>query len=309
MPGATTPLPATPARDPARRATLAAPSAAAEGIGLNTGRRARLVLHPASAGSGIRFRWRASPAAPTLEVAALAARACAAPFCTALTLGSDAPLLRTPEHLLAALSACGVDDALVEIEGAPEVPILDGSALPWCRLIAAAGIAEQGERRRILALRRPVELVQEGRFIRAEPATELAFDVSLDLAGWGALRWSGTPTGEGFVSDLTPARSFGRLRWALPLALLARLSRRPVLRGARLSNTAPLVGGTILGGARLPDEPVRHRALDLLGDLALLGMPLHAHVTARRPSHALNQAFVQHLLAQADAVETRDAGA
>jgi UDP-3-O-[3-hydroxymyristoyl] N-acetylglucosamine deacetylase len=76
------------------------------------------------------------------------------------------------------------------------------------------------------------------------------------------------------------------------------------VRGASLANTAPLVGGRILRGARLPEEPVRHRALDLLGDLALLGMPLVARVTAWRPSHAMNHAFLHHLMAQLDAIET-----
>lgn len=283
-------------RDPARRATLAAPTAPAEGIGLVTGRAARLVLHPAPPGSGIRFRTEAGA-----EVAADWRAARVAPFCSALALPGGG-LLRMPEHLLAALMALGVDDALAEIEGA-EVPILDGSALPWCRLIRAAGIAETALPRRRLGLRRAVELERDGRLIRAEPAAETRFDVALDLAGWGRLRWEGVPMGEDFVAEIAPARSFGRLRWALPAALLARLLGRETLRGASFANTAPLVGGRILGGARLPEEPVRHRALDLLGDLALLGAPLVARVTAWRPSHAMNQAFLHHLLAQPGALD------
>jgi UDP-3-O-[3-hydroxymyristoyl] N-acetylglucosamine deacetylase len=151
-----------------------------------------------------------------------------------------------------------------------------------------------------------VELSRDGRLIRAEPADEPHFDVSLDLAGWGTLRWAGRPVGETFLAEIAAARSFGRLRWALPAALLARLTRRPALRGAGFANTAPLIGGRILGGARLPAEPVRHRALDLLGDLALLGTPLLAKVTAWRPSHAMNHAFLHHLLAQTDALATME---
>jgi UDP-3-O-[3-hydroxymyristoyl] N-acetylglucosamine deacetylase len=277
------------------RTTLAAPTATAEGIGLNTGRPASLVLRPAAPGSGIRFHWSG------MEVEAHGRLARAAPFCTALTL-PDGGLLRTPEHLLAALAALGVDDALAELEGEAEVPILDGSAAPWCRLVQAAGLLRTDAPRRALRMRRPVEIARDGRLIRAEPADALTFDVSLDLAGWGELRWSGSPLGGSFLTELAPARSFGRLRWALPKALLSLLSSRPVLRGARLSNTAPLLGGHILGGARLPDEPVRHRALDLLGDLALLGAPLLAKVSARRPSHALNGDFVR-LLLEGDALE------
>lgn len=287
--------PAVPPRDPARRATLAAPTAPAEGIGLVTGTASRLVLHPAPPGTGILFRMPGGA-----EVAADWRAARVAPFCSALERPGGG-LLRTPEHLLAALMALGVDDAVAEIAG-EEVPILDGSALPWCRLILAAGIAETTAPRRRVALRRPVELVRDGRSIRAEPSDASHFSVSLDLAGWGTLRWAGAPEGATFLAELAAARSFGRLRWALPAALLARLLGRPRLRGASLANTAPLVGGRILGGARLPDEPVRHRALDLLGDLALLGAPLVAQVTAWRPSHAMNQAFLRHLLAEPDAL-------
>lgn len=290
-------LPAVPPRDPARRATLAAPTAPVEGIGLVTGMPARLVLRPAPPGTGILFRCLDAPG----EVCVGPEAARVAPFCSALELPGGG-LLRTPEHLLAALMALGVDDAVAEIAG-EEVPILDGSALPWCRLILAAGLAETAAPRRRLALRRPVELAQEGRMIRAEPAEAASFAVSLDLAGWGTLRWEGAPEGGGFVAELAAARSFGRLRWALPAALLARLLGRPRLRGASLANTAPLVGGRILGGARLPAEPVRHRALDLLGDLALLGAPLLARVTAWRPSHAMNHAFLHRLLAETGALE------
>ena len=271
------------------RTTLATPTRSVEGIGLNTGRRARLRLHPAPPGTGFRFHWRGQ------HVPATAAAARVAPFCTALAL-PDGTLLRTPEHLLAALAALGLDDVEGRIEGAPEIPILDGSALPWCGVLRDAGVADAAAPRRVLRLARAVEVSQDGRAIRAEPAGALTFDVSLDLAGWGELRWSGDPAGESFLRELAPARSFGRLRWALPAALLALATMRPVLRGARFSNTAPLIGARILGGARLPDEPVRHRALDLLGDLTLLGAPLAARITARRPAHGINQAFVRALL-------------
>jgi UDP-3-O-[3-hydroxymyristoyl] N-acetylglucosamine deacetylase len=198
--------------------------------------------------------------------------------------------------------ALGVDDVEAAIEG-DEVPILDGSAAPWCRLILEAGIVETAMPRRRLALRRPVELARDGRLIRAEPADFTHYAVGLDLAHWGTLHWQGVPDGAEFLAELAPARSFGRLKWALPAAILARLLQRESLRGASFSNTAPLVGGRILGGARLPAEPVRHRALDLLGDLALLGAPLQAQVTAWRPSHAMNHAFLHHLLRDADALE------
>ena len=287
---------AVPPRDRRRRATLAAATAPATGIGLVTGTRGRLVLHPAPSGTGIRFRLGRREVTAGPDTARLA------PYCSALALPGGL-LLRMPEHLLAALSALGVDDAVAELEG-EEVPILDGSALPWCRLILGAGIAETAAPRSRLRLREAVELEWDGRRIRAEPAEEAYLDVSLDLAAWGTIGWAGAPRDGVFVTELAPARSFGRLRWALPAALQARILRRPLLRGASFRNTAPLVGGRILGGARLPAEPVRHRAIDLLGDLALLGAPLEARITAWRPSHAMNHAFLRHLLARAELLET-----
>ena len=288
--------PPVPPRDPARRATLAGPSATVAGIGLVTGRPARLTLLPAPPGSGICFRLHDGS-----EIAADWRAARVAPFCSALALPGGG-LLRTPEHLLAALMALGIDDAVAMLEG-EEVPILDGSALPWCRLLLAAGIAETAAPRRRLMLRRPVALEQDGRRIIAEPAEAAHYAVGLDLAHWGRLHWQGVPDGAEFLAEIAPARSFGRLKWALPAALLARLTGRERLRGARFGNTAPLIGGRILGGARLPAEPVRHRVLDLVGDLALLGAPLVAEVTAWRPSHAINHAFLQLLLAEAGAAE------
>ncbi|WP_270937552.1 UDP-3-O-acyl-N-acetylglucosamine deacetylase [Falsiroseomonas oryzae] len=202
------PSTAVPPRDTLRRATLRAPAAPAEGIGLNIGHGTRLVLHPAPPGSGSRFRWHAAPGAPGREVTALSAKARTPPFCSALAVperDDGEALLRTPGHLLPAL---GVDDAVAELEGAPDVPFLDGSALPWCRLIAA-GIAESPAPRHALALPRPVELAAEGRFIRAGSAPSLSFDVSMDLAGWGELRWAGVPSGDAFVAALAPRAASG----------------------------------------------------------------------------------------------------
>lgn len=279
------------------RTTLATPTRSIEGIGLNTGRRTRLTLRPAPPGTGLRFHWSGQRVTASIKAARVP------PFCSALAL-PDGTLLRTPEHLLAALIAYGVDDAEAHIEGAAEIPILDGSALPWCELLHETGLRAVEAPRPTLRLTRSVEITRDYRTIRAEPARTLTFDVSLDLAAWGEIRWTGDPLGDSFLRELAPARSFGRLRWALPAALLSLITTRPVLRGARFSNTAPLIGAGILGGARLPDEPVRHRALDLLGDLALLGAPLAARITASRPAHAINQTFVRALLDSGALIES-----
>jgi UDP-3-O-[3-hydroxymyristoyl] N-acetylglucosamine deacetylase len=117
------------------------------------------------------------------------------------------------------------------------------------------------------------------------------------------MRWDGAITPESFVRDLAPSRSFGRLKWALPAKLYAYVTGRPVLRGASLSTTAAIVGGRIIGGMRVPDEPVRHRILDLVGDLSFAGHPILGRVTAAHTGHELNHALVAKLMCDGSAWE------
>ena len=265
------------------------------GRALHSGRKSRLSLHPAPPGTGIRFT-RTDLGAGVTVAPGQARRAI---LSTALAL-PDGQRIRTVEHLLSACMALGVDDAIAMLD-TEELPILDGSAAPYCAAIAAAGLAATDAPRPHLRLLEPIEVATEdNRLLRAEPAERLGFDITLDLAHWGMLRWSGTPLGATYVAEIAPARSFLRLGHGLVQRLKGSRAE-PVLRGARLSNTAPLFRGGILGGARLPGEPVRHRALDLLGDLALLGMPLLAHVTAHRTGHVLNLALVEAIMARPEA--------
>ena len=201
--------------------------------------------------------------------------------------------------MLAALAAHRIDNAAVDLDG-PELPILDGSALPWCEAILDAGRREQAAARRYLRVRRAVEIVREGRAIRFlppdRPADGLLLDVSLPLAGFGEMAWRGRVDPAGFRAELAPSRSFGRLKWALPAKLCGLATGRPLLRGASLANTAAILGGRVIGGMRVPDEPARHRALDLVGDLALAGVPILARVEARRTGHDLNHAALARLM-------------
>jgi UDP-3-O-[3-hydroxymyristoyl] N-acetylglucosamine deacetylase len=270
------------------------------GRALHSGRAARLSLLPAPPGTGIRF----TRTDLGTSVTAAPEQARRAILSTALAL-PDGQRIRTVEHLLSACMALGIDDADAVLD-TEELPILDGSAMPYCAAIAAAGLVAADAPRPHLRLIETIEVATEdNRLLRAEPGEALRFDITLDLAHWGMLRWSGTPLGQTYVAEIAPARSF--LRFGNGLLQRLKGSRtEPVLRGARLSNTAPLFRGSILGGARLPAEPVRHRALDLLGDLALLGMPLLAHVTAHRTGHALNLALVAAIMARTDAWRVED---
>jgi UDP-3-O-[3-hydroxymyristoyl] N-acetylglucosamine deacetylase len=292
---------------PRREATLAG-GFALRGPGLHTGGRVTARVEPAAAGAGIVFHWPGSGG--RTRVAADWRRRVPAVLCTALQ-ARDGTVLRTVEHLLAALSAHRIDNAEVVLDG-PELPILDGSALPWCEAILGAGRSVQGAPRRYLRVRRAVEVVGDDRAVRIlppdRPEDGLVIDVSLGLAGFGEMAWRGRVDPAGFRSELAPSRSFGRLKWALPAKLYGLATRRPLLRGATLRNTAAIVGGRVVGGMRLPAEPARHRALDLVGDLALAGLPILARVEARRPGHDLNHAALARLMRSTDAwtVESGD---
>lgn len=270
------------------------------GRGLHTGRRARVTVAPASADEGV-FFLRDRRGARQERIPALWSHAVRRPLCTALAIGDGPPLL-TVEHLLAALSALRIDNVAVTVEG-DELPIFDGSALPWCTALRAAGRTEQASRRRCIRLLRPLEVVRGHRSVKLEPAERLSLDVAIALHKFGPLAWVGEVTPERFVDEVAPARSFGRLRWALPLKLYGLLKREPLLRGAHLGTTAVLWGGRVIGGMRVPDEPVRHRALDIIGDLSLIGHPVLAKVTARHTGHDLNAAMVAKLAAEPDAWE------
>lgn len=281
------------------RATLAA-AFSRSGRGLHTGRNATVRVGPAPGGHGIVFR-RTLPDGRTVDVPALWHLRERQPLCTALR-SPDGPLIRTVEHLLAALSACRIDDALIEID-AEELPIFDGSAVPWCTAIRAAGRADLAVPRRSIRVRVPVEVVDGRRSLRVEPGPGLHVSAHIALAHFGPLDWSGPITPDGFLAEIAPARSFGRYRRAMLGRAYGFVTRKPFLQGCGAASAAMIVRGRIVGGARMPDEPVRHRVLDLVGDLALAGHPIHGRLTAAHTGHELNHALVAKLMADTAAWE------
>ena len=274
-------------RSPWRQATLASPFSLS-GIGLHSGETAHVTVHPAPANTGrvIRRNGQDIPALWTHRVQQY--------LCTGIR-GDTGSVIRTVEHLLASLLVFGIDNASIEIDG-DELPIFDGSAVPWCHAILKAGVLEQDALRIHLRVTEPVEVREDsGSWLRVEPADAFSINVSSDPPGFGLLTWDGKPTPWTFLCDIAPSRSHGPIL-SFPSKLFFGATRQPKLRGAGLATVGLTFRGRYINGMRVPDEPVRHRVLDLIGDLALTGAPLIGRITGHRPRHDLNNMLVAALM-------------
>ncbi|MEQ1693553.1 MAG: UDP-3-O-acyl-N-acetylglucosamine deacetylase [Gemmatimonas sp.] len=264
--------------------------ATVQGIGLHLGQSCTLVFSPAPTGAGISFRrgdqTDAAPIPARVEVAVDAERR--------TQLGSGEASLHTVEHVLAAVGALGLDDLSIVMDG-PEPPIVDGSAAPFLEALRGAGIVSNGGRPDWLVLRKTIRVVDGDSVYEASPGNGLTLDVSIDFAHplIGHQTGSYRITPEHFASELAGARTFGFLRE------LEWLRGKGLAQGASTANAIVLdESGVVDTTLRWPDEFVRHKALDCVGDLVLAGGRLRAHISAERPSHrgtiALVRALVQH---------------
>lgn len=277
-----------------RQHTLREPVEAC-GIGVHSAEQVRLILRPAGPNTGIVFR--RTDLTPPVEVVACAANVTGTNFATTL-----AEVVSTVEHLLAALSALQVDNAIVELDGA-EVPIMDGSAEPFVGLIRAAGLVEQPAERVFLRIKREVTVSLGDKTASFEPydGYRIALTIAFAQPVFAALPASRvvdvTPTQ--FAESICRARTFGFLRD------VEALRSRGLARGGSQANAVVLEDDRILNpeGLRCDDEFVLHKVLDVIGDLALLGMPLLGQYRAYKPGHTLNHAAIAALLAQPDAFE------
>lgn len=258
-----------------------------EGIGLRGGRPARAEVRPAGAGSGRVFVVGGTRIPATLEHVVDTR--------LATTLGVNGASISLVEHLCAALHAWGVDNAEVVVDG-DELPVLDGSAQAWCQGIASVGIQAQSAPRRRLRLAEMLRVDVGDSWVELHPGDGLELDLHVDFAhpSIGRQHYRGPALGAAFVDGLAWARTFGFLRDAEAL--------RHIARGASLENT--VVFGEPDGvlnpeGLRADDEVVRHKALDTVGDLALLGAELHGRLVAHKPGHTLHLALLRRLRALA----------
>ena len=213
----------------------------------------------------------------------------------ATTLGKPGSRLSTVEHLIAALRGLGIDNCTVEVDGA-ELPIMDGSAAPFVYLIQSAGLRPQKRTRRRLVIRRPIEVHHGNRWVRVVPSRSFKMSVTIDYlhpAIGRQFRFADLGEGGVFESELAPARTFGFL------SEVQKLQSMGLALGGSLQNAIVLDDDHVLnpGGLRFSDEFVRHKMLDLVGDLSLLGLPIQGHVKAMRSGHALNQALVAEIRA------------
>lgn len=273
------------------RQTLAS-AAVCSGIGLHSGERVRLVLKPSAPGTGIVFE-RTDLDTADNRVEARATNVTTVRLGTTIANESGVSVA-TVEHLMAALAALGVDDALIEIDG-PEVPIVDGSSAPFVDLIAQVGLKATAMPRRAIRVLKAVSAEFQGRTATFMPSLRPAIDVEIDFPhpSVGRQRYAFDISAETFTGEVASARTFGFKRdvEALRAAGLA--------RGGSMDNAVVLDESGVLNeeGLRFADEFARHKALDALGDLALAGAPILGRYQASQPGHALNNVAVRALLA------------
>ena len=258
------------------------------GVGLHTAVKSSVRLVPAPADTGIVFR---RVDLDNFEIEAHVRNVARVSYATSLM--RQGVLLSTTEHLLAALYSCGVDNVYVEID-ALELPILDGSSKPFIELLAQAGTRKLRRQRRYIRVVKPLEFSDGDRRIGIYPADEFRVHcfVDYDHPAVGPQEVEMVVDRESFSRELAPARTFGFMQDFSGLQAMG------LIRGGSIENAIVLDQDSILNGPlRFPDEFGRHKALDLIGDLALVGRPLKARIVAHKAGHALHTQLVTRLLA------------
>ena len=269
--------------------TLARP-VSCRGIGLHGGESVAMTLKPAAAGTGIVFE-RSDLSNGARRFPARFDMVSESPLCTVLGNGSGATL-STVEHIMAALSGCGIDNVLIEVRGG-EVPIMDGSAAAFVALIDRAGLAPQPAPRRQLRVLREVAVAADGGSARLLPCSERRFrcEIAYDDPQIGSQSAQVELAAGAFRADIARARTFGLMKE------VAGLRARGLALGGSLDNAVVVADGAVLNrdGLRYDNEFARHKLLDAIGDLALAGAPILGAFEGYRSGHALNHRLLQAL--------------
>ena len=271
-----------------------------EGVGLHSGQPAKAHFLPAPPGTGLLFI-----RVDRDHIRIPARLASASTFDYATTLAAGGVSIGTVEHLLSAAAGEGLDNCIIEIDG-PEVPILDGSALPFVRLFHAAGFERQDAPVRPFAPAQEITVERGDRSIRFTPdgggSLTITYEIDFPHPAVGKHQLTWVATSEDYAARIAPARTFGFLRE------IEAMRARGLARGGSLQNAVVLDDEGILSGPlRFRDEFVRHKIMDLLGDLALLGQPLSGHIHARKAGHALHIEFARALRSVGSASQAEEA--
>jgi UDP-3-O-[3-hydroxymyristoyl] N-acetylglucosamine deacetylase len=271
----------------------------ASGVGLHTGQKVRMTLRPAPADTGIVFR--RIDLEPPLDIPARAELVGEARL--ASTLVKDGVKIYTVEHLMSALSGLGIDNVFVDLD-ASELPIMDGSASPFALLLQQAGIEEQGAPKRFLRVKKPVEVKDGDKWARLEPYAGFRLSFSIDFRHPVIDRSTQSVTIDfaetSYLKEIARARTFGFMHE------VEDLKDSGLALGGGLDNAVVLDEQSVLNseGLRFADEFIRHKLLDAIGDLYLLGRPLLGAFTAHKSGHALNNRLLRAALSEPGALET-----
>jgi UDP-3-O-[3-hydroxymyristoyl] N-acetylglucosamine deacetylase len=261
------------------------------GIGLHSGNKVKLSLKPAGLDHGIRFR---RTDLGNFEVPATVSNLAGIQLATGLS--RDQVSVETVEHLLSALVSLGIDNVIVELNS-PEVPIMDGSAAPFVYLIQEAGVKRQAKNRKFLRIIRPIAMSRGDKRIAIYPSDhfKVTYSVSYDHPLLRHQSRTLEITEESFVEEIAPARTFTFLKD------VEMLRQNGLALGGSLENAVVLGETGVLNALRFEDEFVRHKILDAVGDLALVGYPVVGHLVAHRAGHALHTEFAARILEETHA--------
>ena len=275
-----------------KRQTTIAGEASVSGVGVHSGKPARLTIRPAGEGTGVVFV-RADIADRDADIPALAMRVTTTELGTNMT--NDAGVsVATVEHFLAACAGLGVDNVRAELDG-PELPILDGSSRPFVALLERAGLAHQARPKRVLKMLKPVEVRQGVKFARLSPGADFTMRIAIDFPtkaiGRQAISFTMAPGA--FAREIAWARTFGFAHQAEQLYAMGKGL------GASIDNTVVIDNDVVInpGGLQAQDEFVRHKLLDVIGDLFLAGGTLEGLYEAEQPGHALNNQLLRAVFA------------
>lgn len=278
-----------------------AQNVALSGTGVHSGKKTNITVLPARENHGIKFRRVDLPG--TQDIQALFKRVVDTSLAT--VLGTNGAIVSTIEHLMASFAGLGIDNALVEMDDY-EMPIMDGSAMEFTRAFTAAGVKHQELPKHFIIVRHPIRVEDGDKFVevRPEPCFKITCSIEFDHPLIGRQELTYDRAKNNFEKEISHARTFGFVQ---DLELLKKFS---LGKGGSLDNAIVIDKDKILneGGLRYPDEFVRHKLLDCLGDFSLLGMPIQGHIVTHKSGHTLNHRFIKKFLEEKNSWETGPAG-